>query len=177
MERFRAGMKFRLQCVGSTISAWYRYPGTTIWTKLFEETDATIGSAGNGGIYTGRVTNASLGTATGAKISNYRDGNVKGAWTVSSEKVAVAFCRFDGSSWEYDTGSGWTDFTRTDTMLVIGPLDRGASAITSASLTLPQVLPPTDAQTTIVRGAFVREPQRFVTSEVSAVQTRHKLAR
>ena len=174
---FVAGMKFRLTCVGSTISGLYRYPGTNKWTTIFEVTDANITSAGNGGLFTGTVTNGSLGTATGAKLSSYRDGNVKGAWTVSSEKVAVAFARYDGSSWEYDTGSGWTDFTRTDSMLVIGKLDRGASAITSAALTMPQKLPETDAKTVINRSAFVRERQRFVTSEDTGVQTIHKLAR
>ena len=174
---FRAGMKFRLQCVGSTISAWYRYPGSAEWVRIFEETDANIASAGNGGIYTGTVTNGSYGTATSAKISNYRDGNVKGAWTVSAEKVAVVFAKFDGTNWEYDTGSGWTDFTRTDSMLVIGTLERGASSISSAALTMPQKLPASSAKTVIERGAFVRERQRFVTSEDSAIKTIHKLAR
>lgn len=176
---FVAGMKFRLSCVGTTLTASYRNPGTSIWTKIFEATDANIALAGNGGIFTGAVTGSTPGlhtTATGAKVSNYRDGTVKGAWTVNSEKVAVAFCRYS-DGWQYDTGAGWTSFTRTSSMLIIGSMERGASSITSAALTQPQVIPSTDAQTVIIRGAFIRERQRFVTTSDTAVQTRHKLAR
>lgn len=113
---FIAGMKIRLTCVGSTVAAWYKYPGSSTWVLIVEGTDANIASSGHCGIYTGEVTASGWTTATGAKISNYRDGNVKGAWTVSTEKVAVVFAKYDGASWEYDTGSGWTDFSRTDSM-------------------------------------------------------------
>jgi len=173
---FVAGMKLRLTCIGSAISAWVKYPGAGIWTLLATATDANIAVAGKCGIATGSVS-AVIFQAEDARFSNYRDGNVKGAWTVSAEKVAVVFARHDGASWEYDTGSGWTDFSRTNSMLVIGSLSRGASAITTAALSLPQKLPATEAQTVIVRGAFVRQRQRLVSAEDSAVQTRHKLAR
>lgn len=171
-----AGVKFRLTCVGSAISVWIKYPDQGTWAMLATATDAGISAAGNCGIATGSVSYA-VYQSTNARFSNYRDGNFKGAWTVSTEPVAVVFARYDGASWEYDTGSGWTDFTGTESMLVIGSLERGASAITSAALTTPQRLPSTDAKTIISRGAFIRERQRFVTTNDTAVQTRHKLAR
>lgn len=173
---FVSGMKLRLTCIGSAISAWVRYPGAGTWTMLATATDANIAVAGKCGIATGSVAAVIL-QSNDARFSNYRDGNIKGAWTVSTEPVAVVFAKYDGASWEYDTGSGWTDFTRTESMLVIGSLERGASAITSAALTTPQMLPSTDAKTIISRGAFIRERQRFVTSSDTAVQTKHKLAR
>jgi hypothetical protein len=174
--RYIAGMKARLTCRGSTLAAWVRMPGTTIWQKVLEGTDSNIASSGHGGLYTGALYN-SFNVATDAKLSNFRNGVLSGGWTVSTEKVAAVFARFDGANWEYDTGSGWTDFTRSDTMLVIGTLDRGASSISSAALTMPQKLPATAAKTVIERGAFVRERQRFVTSEDSGIKTIHKLAR
>ena len=174
---FVPGMKFRLTCRGSTIGAQYRLPGSSEWIKIFEETDANITLAGAGGIFSGAVDASSGDTGPAAKVSNYRDGNLNGPWTVSSEKVAAAFCRYDGASWEYDTGSGWTDFTRSSSMHVIGSLVRGASAITSGTLTQPQVLPETDAKTVILRSAFIKEAQRFVVEDDTAVKTKHLLAR
>jgi hypothetical protein len=168
-------MKFRLTCVGTTITAWFKNPGG-LWTKVLEATDANIASAGNGGIWTGSVLSTAF-TATGARISNYRDGTFSKVWTVSGESVNVVFSKYDGASWEYDTGSGWTDFTRSSSMIVIGSLERGASAITSATLTQPQVLPETDAKTVILRSAFIKEAQRFVVEDDTAVKTKHLLAR
>lgn len=174
--RYAAGMKLRLSCVGTTISGWVRYPGEIMWTRVCTGIDAGIAAAGNGGIYTGAMVNAGFQTAPDARLSNYRDGVMSGSWTVSAEKPAVAFARYSGG-WQYDTGSAWASFTRKDSMVVLGSLSRGASSITTAALTLPQRLPATEAQTVIVRGAFVRERQRLVTSESAAVQTRHRLAR
>lgn len=170
------GMKVRLSVVGSALTGWARYPGSANWTAFIVGTDSNIASAGRGGIYTGALYNAFY-VATNAIFSNFRSGNIGGAWTVSTEKVAVVFARYSGTNWEYDTGSGWTDFTRTSSMLVIGSLERGASSITSAALTMPQKLPASDVRTVIQRGAFIRERQRFVTASDTSVQTRHKLAR
>jgi hypothetical protein len=172
-----AGMKLRLTCIGTTISAWAKNPGEVKWTLYCTGTDSGISAAGNGGIYSGAMINAGFQTAPAALLSNFRAGNATSAWTVSAEKPAVAFCRYSGGNWQYDTGAGWTNFTRTSSMLVIGAMTRGASSITSAAISQPQMLPATDAQTVIVRSAFIGEQQRFVTTSDTAVQTRHKLAR
>jgi hypothetical protein len=161
---------------GSSVASFVSIPFVAGMDIRFTSVGSTHSAAGNGGIFSGYIIGGGS-VAPDAIVSNYRDGNVAGSWTVSTEKVAVAFCRYSGGSWQYDTGSGWTNFTRKDSHVILGSLERGASSITSAALTGPQRLPADDTKTLITRGAFVRERQRFVTTSDTAVKTRHKLAR
>jgi hypothetical protein len=153
-----SGMKLRLTCLGTTISAWVKYPGDGTWTLLAWATDSGIALAGNCGIATGSVSSAIYQATDSARFSNYRDGNMHSAFTFGGpEYPAVVLVRYSSGSWEYDDTTGWVAFTPTDSMT--------------------QRVPSTDVQTVIVRAAFVGEAQRFVTTSDTAVQTRHKLAR
>ena len=175
---YTPGMKWRLTCVGSTISGWYKNPGSMTWVLAVTGTDSGIVAAGNGGLWTGALFNAGFQTAPAAKLSNYRDGNMRSLFTFGGpEYPAVVLVRYSSGSWEYDDTTGWVAFTPTDSMTIIGSLTRNGTNITSAAITQPQRVPSTDVQTVIVRAAFVGEAQRFVTTSDTAVQTRHKLAR
>lgn len=171
------GQKFRLKMVGSTISLWTRSPTDVTWTQLASVTDTTFSSAGKPGLSQGGA-GVTTGTDTVWRVSAYRVRSNQPIFTFGGpEYVSVVLARYSSPNWQYDDTTGWVTFTPTESMLVIGVATRDSSGLVSASLTLPQKLGTTDADTLFTRGNFVRERQRFVISSDTAVKTKHKLAR
>lgn len=133
-----------------------------------------------GGLGFGDLTNGTMGeTLSNAwRLKGFRLTEPGGTFTVSAESVAAAFVRLNGTDWQYDTGSGWSTFSPSNSVAVIGRLTTDGTQISAASITVPQRL--NNVGTTIepkARVDFIQQRQRFVTSEDTAVQTRHKLAR
>lgn len=178
-----AGLELRLEVNAvamPSLYAYYRRPLELAWTLFAQVLNTTDVTGTEGGLGFGDLSNGTMTEtmSTAWRIQNFRLTEAGGSFTVSAEAVAAAFVRLNGTDWQYDNGSGWTTFTPPVSAVVIGRLTTDGTQISAASITVPQRL--SGLGTTVepkARVDFIKQAQRFVTSELSAVKTVHKLAR
>lgn len=174
-----AGARFRLSCIGTTISVWQKNPSDVTWKLIGSVTNSSITSAGDAGWGQGDIApGLAVGTDTVIRMSSFRLLEPISPFTVDAQRPAAVFARYNAGSWQYDNGSGWTTFTPEPSQLVIGTLTRGAAAIDVALLTQPQQLDAGGAgETLITRSDFVAQARRFVLTEDAALKTIYLNAR
>ena len=93
-------------------------------------------------------------------------------FTGASAASKMAGCQIvvsDGTvQWQYDNNSAWTDFTETDTMIIIGHYNSGVDNILSATLTAPIPL-----DSAVIDAAQINAANlRAITATIGNLETR-----